>query len=596
MRVFFLFAGELLFAFRVFARGISPYTIGMKRVDRNLLDVIRIMEKKYPKREVALLFKDYPEDTSYAGFEEPLPDFIGYKQHSTECASDALQEILLFADDIREYTQPILYNLTRDQIAIHSKLTLKYTLWDRLTDYFFYVQKRFRGHYDVLNYMRTHKIKPQAYVSDYDKVCELDPLFRKKRIVSAEGGILALKKLKGEKDYSDTGMSRKIIFETIQKVLQWLEVPFQVVRQAEIDLDKAVGIHLILTTGYFKPDGSVYWRTTGHATAFLKIKGRWHFYDNEDGIHAVGKELIEDYKDPTKHVVIYITTKQYFVKGFPNPTHVWRDDHWSTDLRGVATRAADGLYVAKPNTVILSPNPFEMRGIVPTELKYNKKQCTFNTEAVTAETAVKTMEKLIECVYANPDSNSSIFEDIYHFMADHLDLLKTDHELFANLISTLPTIGKRPATTPIIHYWVYKIQSALRNHVKDNYDWFELPVLKNIVLPPGQPTPPEVRIKKQEAILEQEKRERELANGIDPDKKEVPKERKKPERKTKKSTPEKKEKKEKLSPCLPGQVRNAKTKKCRARLARLTPCPPGQIRDKKTRKCRPLEKHKLVDA
>ena len=79
--------------------------------DANLLDVKRIMEERYGKAEVTEIFKkrDYPD---YSGFEEPLPDIVGYKQHAAECASDAIQEVLMFADSIREFTQPILYNIT----------------------------------------------------------------------------------------------------------------------------------------------------------------------------------------------------------------------------------------------------------------------------------------------------------------------------------------------------------------------------------------------------------------------------------------------------------------------------------------------------
>ena len=115
------------------------------KMDKNLLDVKRIMEKLHGKEAVADIFKErvHPD---YSGFEEPLPDIVGYKQHAGECASDSIQEVLLFADSIREFTQPILYNLTLDQMDVRSKLALEYNDWDRFTDYFKYVQKRFRIH------------------------------------------------------------------------------------------------------------------------------------------------------------------------------------------------------------------------------------------------------------------------------------------------------------------------------------------------------------------------------------------------------------------------------------------------------------------
>jgi len=582
----------------------------MKKVDTNLLDVMRIMEKKYSKSEIEHLFKTFPDNDSYSGFEEPLPDFIGYKQHSAECASDAIQEILLFADDLREYTQPILYNLTSDQINIRSKLMLKYIDWDRYSDYFRYIQKRFRAHYDVINYMRTHKIKPQAYVSNFNEMCTLNPLFQKKRLESAKGGILALKKLHGEKTYSETGMSRSQISKTIQNILQWLNVPFKIiVDRSSIILEKTKGIHLSFRTGYVKSDGDIYWRSTGHSTAFIKMNNKWYYYDNEDGFHDVSEELITSFMDPSQKVNIYILKKQYFVKGGVNPTHVWKKDHWSTDLHEIAKHVADGKYVAKTNTIVMDPYHSEMYGIQKEDVKFIQKQCEFKAPT-SSEDAIKTVHKLIECIYTHPDSNSGIFEDLYHYMYDNLEYLKTDHELFANLVSTLPTVVKRPACTPMIHYWVYAIQSAIKHHVKDTYAWFEMPILKEIVLPPGVPTPLELRERIRKAIEEKQKIEALHEKGIDAEKvvpdvvakkktRKLPSKNKKSpcpsaqvrDRKTGECVP----KPTKLSPCPPGHVRNSKTKKCKPRLVKQTPCPPGQIRDKKTRKCRPLEKYKLHD-
>ena len=155
-----------------------------KALGKNLLEVHRIMEKLYGKAAAEDIFRDRgANDIEYGGFEEPLPDIVGYKQHSSECASDSIQEILLFADTLREFTQPILYNITKPQIDVRCKIALNYTDWDRYSGYFEYVQKRFRSHYDVINYLRTHEIKPQKYQTDYEEVCKLNPLFYRKRLI-----------------------------------------------------------------------------------------------------------------------------------------------------------------------------------------------------------------------------------------------------------------------------------------------------------------------------------------------------------------------------------------------------------------------------
>jgi hypothetical protein len=599
---------------------------GAKPDKQDMLNVMRIVEKRHGKHEAKRIFSKYTgaEDIAGEGFMEPLPDMIGYTQHSTECVSDAIQETLLYADGLREFTQPIVYNMTADQMEIRSKLALKYVEWPRYTAYFHYIQKRFRAHYDMLNYLRTHKVGAQKYYSEFDDVCLLNPLLERKRAISATAGVLALKKLKGEKTYADTGLATKIIFNTIEIILRWLNVPFQVVRRPAVNLDKAAGIVLGFKTGFLKADGTTYWRSTGHETAFIKMKGEWRYYDNEVGFIDASKKLVEDILNPENNIYVYLLKKMYFVKGGTYPRHVWKDGAWSTDISEVALggRTRDG-------AILMRMDYTDINCIQALDTPYNKKLCKFDAAPADSAAAIQTVRKLIECIHANPDSNSTIFEDLYHFIADHVELLKADHELFASLVYTLPTVGTRPACTPMIHHWVYKIQSAIKGLIQDTYNWYELPILKDIELPPGVETPLEERAKMLVRRLEEEAVRELLEKGIDPEKaKEAEETEKKRAEELKKRAEERAEKraaeveankartpcapgevrdrkthkcrpktppKPKLTPCPPGEVRNAKTRKCRPRLAKLTPCPPGKIRDKKTQKCRSPQRVRLHD-
>ena len=503
----------------------------------------------------------------------------------------------MFADGLRDYTQPILYNLTADQIDVRSKLALKYIDWDIFNDYFHFIQKRFRNHYDILNYLRKHKIRPQDYYKERHELCERNPLFHRKRAASAEGGILALKRLRRDKVYIG-GLPPADIPKVAAKILKWLNVPFTL--SATINLDTAVGMLVHLRNGSIKEDGSIYWNTSGtHETGFLKMKGQWHYYDNEFGLVKADRVVIEDLLD--SNVFMAIRGKLYIMKGTPtHPTHVWKNGKWDTDI---------GTIIQK-NTGIMSPYRSDCLGIHAEDVQYNLKQCKFPLKA---SDPVTTMKKIVECIQTNTDSNSSIFEDLYHYMYENLDAIQDDRELFTSLVATLQTIVERPACTPLIHYWVFKINAALAKMKFSPHAWFNTatPVLKSRGLPGSyKPTPPERRKELAEERKEYERRQELIEQGIDPDKMKVSPcppgqvrdaKTKKCRDRAKRPTPPKKnsanantrKKREKVSPCPPGQVRDAKTKKCRERFAKKSPCPPGQVRDKKTQKCRDAKKYKL---
>jgi hypothetical protein len=159
----------------------------------------------------------------------------------------------------------------------------------------------------------------------------------------------------------------------------------------------------------------------------------------------------------------------------------------------------------------------------------------------------------------------------------------------------------------MIHYWVFQIKFKIKGTPRNEYEWFEVPALKQIdIRVEGKETPPEVREAMLKAEEEREKDKALMEKGIDKQKVEKPKLPPCPpdqvrdpktklcrERITRKSKNGAPKKREKLTPCPPGQKRDPTTKKCKARLERLTPCPPGQKRDTKTRKCVDLKKIKL---
>ena len=276
--------------------------------DLDIKNIKEVAARIYGTPAAEQLLKHKYKD-SQQSFDQPLPDVIGLKQHHSECARDAIQEVLLFADGIREYTQPIVYGLTAEQVTTRSSLKLEYEDWHRIEEYFHYVQKRFRAHYDVINYIRTHKIDAQDYYDKYDEICLLNPIFKQKQATSIEAGVLALKHYKGETKYSGTGLSYKKVVNIMECLLKSLSVPFS--REDGVNLD-AVGIVVFCNKITINEEGVEEKNSLGHVVSFFKALGSWVYYDNNLGFISVDDQVIEALKEGTLRIVAY--KKMYFVK------------------------------------------------------------------------------------------------------------------------------------------------------------------------------------------------------------------------------------------------------------------------------------------
>lgn len=581
----------------------------MKKIsvtEEDIKNVQKIMKKMH--KPVEHLFA--PETPVFRGFDQPLPDVIGYSQHGGECASDSLQEILMFADGIRDFTQPILYNMTPTQITVRSKLSLGFRDWERFTDYLKFIQLRFRAHYDVLNYLRTEGISPRKYQFEKVTVCALNPLFRRKEALSAEGGILALKKLYKEETYTQSGMKHSETIKTIFNLLKWFGVPYELSGK-DINTTKVIAIQIGLKNGYMKPDKTIYWYTSqGHATAFIKMMNKWYYYDDNYGIYPVTLDLINDFMNPALNCFIFVTFHEavftpYFVKGGVNPTHVWTPSTgWSTNLSKITYK---GLLYGN-GTIQKCDTP--LIGIQPTGENLYRLRCKTGElgHASSTEAAIENVRKMVQCIYDNPHSNSAIFEDLYHYTFENLAHIHKNEGLYNQITSTLESVLSRPACSPMIHYWVWRLQTAiLKKFPDDQHAWFQIPEFPKSR--PGsfsqKPTPENVR--KQMLKAEEERRKRLDDLFETPKQSPCPpgqvrnaktkkcRDRKKPEPLPAGEEPKPKPKPVKRTPCPPGEIRNAKTKKCKPRIALPSPCPPGQVRDKKTKKCRDAKKLKLED-
>lgn len=557
----------------------------MKKQD--LLNIQRVAEVKYATPKAKSLVAKH-KNADFLGYEQPLPDIIGLQQHGGECASDSIQEILLFADGIREYLQPIMYGMTPEQIEVRTRINLELDDWTKFEGYFLYMQKRFRAHYDAINYMRTHKISAQKYYSEHSAVCLLNPLFKKKERISLEAGVLALKRLKGEFEYTGTGMHFKLVKKAITGILASTGVPYEHVEGVRMD---AVGITLMAYLDRIRAEGRMK-SSMGHAVGFLKVFDKWVYYDDNLGFIKVDELVIKALKDERLQIVNY--RKVYFMRMADSgaPESVWIDGVWSKDglkaLMGDDGKFHIGVYMYVPHSY---------SSVVPLPkaplLNSSHKACRITEGDLKPKNVgalSKTIGKFRDCIYKNINSNAEIFENLYRFLYDNIELVKADPDALEFLTNTSATVVLRSGCSPMTLYWCSLIKRELEGQKQDNFSWYDIANL-DLFHNPRAPahTPPKFK-----EALEMDRRKR--AETESP----------------------------KLEPCLPGQYRNAKTLKCHDRkvrtkksvhssntlktpkerrskcpkgesrdpktgecVPRLGPCPPGEVRDKETKECRP---------
>ena len=555
----------------------------MKRQDAT--DIHRIAEKIYGKQGADALMQGKKNKDGPKGFYQPLPDMVGLKQHDSECASDSIQEVMLFADEIREYMQPILYGLTKEQIELRVQMALDSDDWLNTQDYLYFIQKRFHAHYDVINYLRTHKINPQNYYDKKEEVCGMNPLFKKKERTSLEAGILALKHYKKEIEYTGTGLNFNQTKELVANISKCLKIPFTCREGVAKD---ALGVIMHCHRYTVRTDSSIKRNSLGHVVSFIKMNGKWAFYDDYEGLTYVDEALLEALEKKELRIVIY--KKPYFVKqkGLQFES-AYANGKWDTELVKDLYEndwLKRGIYYYDPHSTLSV-----ISGAEPSLINDNHRLCGIGAgdlKPKNSEELSATITKFRSCIYNNLSSNSGIFENLFKFASDSIDLVKETPEVLSFLTKTIPGIVLRPAFSPMSHYWCYKIGQGLKGAGTDSLKWFDLPKLKSIYLPSKNRDTPLSFIEKL---------------------KEIQKKADKNNRKT-------------LTPCGPGQVRNAVTKKCRERekrarvsrkkntngfiksptkksrcpkgevrnasgacVKRESPCPPGQKRDKETRLC-----------
>ena len=518
----------------------------------------------------------------------------------------------MFADGIREYTQPIVHGLTREQVDTRSSMKLEFEDWHRIEGYFFYIQKRFRAHYDVINYIRTHKVDPQEYYDKYEQICLLNPLFKQKEATSLEAGILALKRFKQEAKYTGTGLAFKHANKIADSIIKALSLPY--IKEDGVHLD-ATAIYVAAKMLRINASGKEEQASLGHAVSFLKVMGTWTYYDDNRGFIQVDEKVIEVLKDGNLRIVIYGGV--HFVKARKDDTYesIWSKGEWNKEHIKIlyeGDKVIQGIYLYEPRDM------FSIKHVEQELLNDSHRACKITAKELEPKTTDElnaTLSKFKTNIYANLETNSQIFENMYHFLYDSIDLVKKDPEVLEFVEKTTKTVVLRPACSPLTHYWCSKINMALKGIKPDSLKWFKIPKLRREAHKRvHHRTPPEFIQKIKEA---REKEAESKSPKFTPclpgqvrDKKTLKCRDREPRKarshgsiksNTKKNKPPKEPKERcpkgeirdpttgecvpRPSPCPPGKVRDKDTGLCRGRLEK-NQCPEGQIFDKKTKKCR----------
>jgi hypothetical protein len=226
-----------------------------KEESLNNANIAALLEKAEGKSPTLL----EPTKSSKILFDKPICDPIGFKQHSGECANDAFQQLLLFADDLKDITQPKMFDT-----ELHSKIDDS-----ELKKYIKYMQKRFIEHYGIITGQTTEKAKRRmSFIAS--SICHEffpDQLIHK-RI----------------DDYRD-----------IKNALG--------LAKYRLELDgKIDGPGYIMSMYIERQKGKEIVRdeTTGHVVALYKCGGKYYLADNEASLVEINEEI---YKNPDKWMI-----------------------------------------------------------------------------------------------------------------------------------------------------------------------------------------------------------------------------------------------------------------------------------------------------
>ncbi len=236
-------------------------------------------------------------------FNGPICDFEGFRQHKGECWNDTLQEVFLFTDDLKEITQPIIYNLDTDYNSLFKLVSSKLypdipnselndekrNTVNKLVKYITLMKVRFVTHYNFL-----------SAVLDVTKRPLLPKIYKSKRRYSTLCGVGSAKHIinlyKGNSDIYRPGLNASFRNELLMNLMRIFDIGYVVTQYKSFD--KNISSFLISANVMKRNDVNTYQGNYQHAFGFLKCDSVWRLYDdNRDRFIRINERLISLFVD-----------------------------------------------------------------------------------------------------------------------------------------------------------------------------------------------------------------------------------------------------------------------------------------------------------
>lgn len=221
-----------------------------------------------------------------------LCDPIGYSQHGGECWSDTLQQLILFSDELKDYTQPYYYNTPYTTIAMKIDIFVEESLRDIVKQYVQAMQTRFINHYNLI---ATANPEFESCVSapDYRRTMIHSDKFKLYRQQSFVSALESARSVVGWEEEKSGAYTKQ--YETLFNILVMLtdaDTSIDIKPVDEIEPGSKVYSYF-LSTVYYDVQGSL-GKTAlkeelfvivkgGHVVGFFKCGGKLYFYDDNRG-------------------------------------------------------------------------------------------------------------------------------------------------------------------------------------------------------------------------------------------------------------------------------------------------------------------------
>ena len=240
-----------------------------------------------------------------------LCDPVGYDQHSGECWVDTIQQLFFFSDSMRNYTQPLFYNLTDPQLDEYLRDAVRAGILEEshvrdMRIGFAAMRNRFINHYNYIRYnekvlacLRDGRASVRRLYNTLLDTATLDKRIRSGEHAVAVGAALQSQKTKSARvnglyqggEMRDYGL---LLFSFLFYIFR---LPF-LCKSLILATEHKLPIYA-LTIGlnaYGFTDGVFAAKDAAHATGFFRCGGRWSYYDDNKGAIPISDRLVDELK------------------------------------------------------------------------------------------------------------------------------------------------------------------------------------------------------------------------------------------------------------------------------------------------------------